>query len=93
MEIKTPKDLDEYISRMERKKKLYAAKPKPERIKVYVFDFGDTNIINRSLNVIMDMAKVELKEHELENDKDAYTIKITVKTMSEKAYKKLTEWS
>ncbi len=63
---------------------------KKKKIRVYELDFGDTNLIVKDYNDILDWIKVDLDDM---GDSSELEYRITTKMITEKEFLKLPEWA
>lgn len=61
------------------------------KVKVYIFDFGDTPIITHRRQDILDHIGSDI--HDLKDESEELNYTITTKTMTEEEYAALPEWS
>lgn len=63
-----------------------------EKIRCYELEFatGDTNVISKDIQVILDIIKAEMTDLK---GRDMLSYTISLKFMTESQYKKLPEWS
>lgn len=61
-----------------------------EKIKVYELDFGDTNLITKNIQEIIDWIHADVEGM---GDSDELSYTITTKLISEEEFENLPEWS
>ena len=61
-----------------------------EQFKVYELDFGDTNLLDENINVLLDWIKSDV---EAMKDTEEMEYKISIRRMTRKEINELPEWS
>jgi uncharacterized protein YaiI (UPF0178 family) len=63
----------------------------PDKIKCYVFDFGDMPLITEDIKIVMDWLEADVTG--MKKEGESYESKITIKYMTRKQIESLPEWS